>query len=214
MRRLLLLLTTLCILSAAPAGARTPEATPESGTLPGLQYVAARQYAPDPSAPVDKDDEGLFLLTVRIYRFDTEEHANGGWDATVESSTIESQIPTDSDKVQYEEAEIDDLGDRAWVTTLAAETPQGDTGFFRLIYVQEGAYLYTLNAIAGSEEATRVADDIAAYMVEQDPGDGDVAFDEDGSSTGGAWDLLPAGNDDVLGGLIAFADAELDVTNE
>lgn len=214
MRRLLLLLTTLLALSATAAGAQTPspQASPASDTLPGLEYVAARQYAPDPASPIDMEDEGLYLLTVRIYAFDTEENANGGWESTVESSTIESDIPTDSDKVQYEEAELDGLGDRAWVTTLAAETPEGDTGYFRLIYVQDGEYLYTLNAIAGSADATMITDDIAAYMVEQDPGDGDVTLNQDGSSTGGVWDLLPASDDDVLGDLVAFADAELDIS--
>jgi hypothetical protein len=215
LRRLLLFLTTLLALVATPAAAQTPSpaASPEADTLPGLQYVAARQYAPDPSQPVDKADEGLFILTVRIYVFDTEEHANGGWESTVESSAIESDIPTGSDKVEYEEAELENLGDRASVTTLSAETPEGDTGFFRLIFVQDGVYLYTLNAIGGSADSTMVTDEIAAYMVEQDPGEGDVTFSETGTSTGGVWDLLPAGNDTILDGIIPFADAELDLTD-
>jgi hypothetical protein len=192
-----------------PAVAQTPAATPE--TLPGLQYVAARQYAPDPSQPINAEDEGLYLLSVRIYHFDSEAHADNGWESTVESTTIQDQLPEASDTVQFEEVDIDDLGDRAWATTLSAETPEGATGFFRLVYVQDGEMLYTLNAIAGSDEATMKADELAAYLVDAEPGDAEPVYSPDGTSTGGTWDLLPASDDDVLGDLIAYSDAELDL---
>lgn len=221
MRRLLSAVALLlALLLSAPAGAQTPAATPSASpgatpdVLPGLRYVAARQYAPDPAQPIDPEDDGVYILTVRIYAFDTEAHADNGWESTVNSTTIESQLPAESDKVKYEEVDIEGLGDRAWATTLAAETPEGDTGYFRLIYVQEGAFLYTLSAIAGSAEATLVTDAIAAQIVEGEPGDGDVRLGEDGTSSGGVWDLLPAPGDEVLGELEAFADAELDLGEE
>jgi hypothetical protein len=223
-RRVFLLLTALfsLLIVLTPASAQTPPASPDaspqaspaSDTLPGLTYVAARQYAPDPSSPIDPESEEAYIVTVRIYAFDSEAHANAGWESTVESTTIESQVPAESDKVQYEEQDIEGLGDRAWATTLAAETPEGDTGYFRLIYVQEGAYLYTLNAIAGSADATTITDDIASVMVKGKPGEDAVQFNPDGTSTGGVWDLLPAADDEVLGQLIAFADAELVLDEE
>src|SRR5690606_15678499 len=131
-----------------------------------------------------------------------------GWESTVESSAIESQVPTGSDKVEFEEQEIEGLGDRAWATVLAAETPEGETGHFRLVYVQDGARLYTLSAIAGSAEATTITDDLARDILDREPGDGEVRFNPDGSSTGGIWDLLPPPDADILDGLVAFADAE------
>lgn len=194
----------LALLLALPASAQTPEAA----TLPGLDYVAARQYTPDPSAIIAPDEPGLFILSARVYAFDTEEHASTGWESTVESTAIESEVPTGSDKVTFEEEEIDDLGDRAWVTILAAETPDGETGHFRMIYIQEGTMLYTVSAIAGSEDGTAIADDLAREMVDREPGDGEEAFSRDGTSTGGVWDLLPATGDDVLDGIIGFADSE------
>lgn len=210
MRRLLPLLTLLiALLLAAPASAQSPEATPE--TLPGLEYVAARQYAPDPSQPIDTGAESIFILTVRIYVFDSEEHANAGWESTVSSTAIASDVPTESDKVAYEELDIEGLGDRAWATTLSAETPEGDTGYFRLIYVQDGEMLYTLSAIAGSAEPTLVTDEMAAYMVDAEAEDDEARFNEDGTSTGGIWDLLPPADDPMLGDLVAFLDAEMDV---
>lgn len=210
MRRLSLLIALLASLAiAAPALAQTPAATPE--TLPGLQYVAARQYAPNPSQPIDAEDEGLYLLSVRIYQFDTEAHADNGWESTVESTTIRDQLPEASETVQFEEVDIDDLGDRAWATTLSAETPEGSTGFFRLVYVQDGEMLYTLNAIAGSDEATMKADELAAYLVDAEPGDSEPMFSPDGTSTGAVWDLLPADGDEILGDLVAYSDAELDL---
>jgi hypothetical protein len=145
---------------------------------------------------------------VRIYAFNSEEHADAGWESTVESTTIESQIPTGSDKVEFQEQEIDDLGDRAWATILSAETPDGETGYFRLVYVQDGPMLYTLSAIAGSADATAVTDDLARAIVERDPSNDEVRFNPDGSSNGGVWDLLPPTDHDALTGLIPFADSE------
>lgn len=216
----LLLAALIALLAALPASAQTPMASPGAtpegtpGTLPGLKYVASRQYAPDPTKPINASDEGLFLLTARVFAFDTEDHANAGWDATVNSTTIESQMPPSTEKVQYEEIEIEGLGDRAWATTIAAETPQGDTGYFRLVYVQDGAYLYTLSAIAGSAEPTLITDAFAEAMVAAEPGDGDAQFNADGSSTGGVWDLLPVQGDDTAGDLVAFADSEIDLSGE
>lgn len=215
----LLFASLLALLAALPASAQTPTASPGAtpqgtpGTLPGLQYAASRQYAPDPTKPISASDEGLFLLTARIFVFDTEAHANAGWDATVNSTTIESQLPPSSEKVQYEEIEIESLGDRAWGVTIAAETPQGDTGYFRLVYVQDGAYLYTLSAIAGSAEPTLITDAFAKAMVDAEPGDGDVEFSPDGTSRGGVWDLMPVQGDDTAGELVAFADSELDLAD-
>lgn len=223
MRRLLpvaalLVASLLALLAALPASAQTPAASPAAtpqgtpGTLPGLQYVASRQYAPDPTKPISASDEGLFLLTARIFAFDSETHANAGWDVTTNSTTIESQLPPSSEKVQYEEIELEGLGDRAWGVTIAAETPQGDTGYFRLVYVQDGAYLYTLSAIAGSAEPTLITDTFAEAMVAAEPGDGDAQFNPDGTSTGGVWDLLPRQGDDTAGELVAFADSETDLS--
>lgn len=220
MRRLLPLFALLLpLLLAAPLSAQTPEASPAASpqatpeTLPGLEYVAARQYAPAPTEEIDIESGAIFILSVRIYVFDSEAHADAGWESTVSSTAIESDVPMESDKVEYEEIEIEGLGDRAWATTLSAETPEGDTGYFRLVYVQDGERLYTLNAIAGSADATLATDDLAAYMVDAEPGDGEGQFSEDGTSTGGVWDLLPDADDEVLGGMEAFADAELDVTS-
>lgn len=217
MRRLLpLFALLLSLLLVVPTSAQTPGASPQATpeTLPGLEYVAARQYAPDPSQPIDTEDEGVYILSVRIYAFDSEAHADTGWESTVNSTTIESQIPTDSDKVAYEEEDIDGLGDRARVVTLSAETPEGDTGYFRLVYVQEGTFLYTMSAIAGTAEPTMITDDLAAYMVEAEPGEGEVQFAADGTSTGGAWDLLPAAGEEPIAELTAFADAEMDLSED
>jgi hypothetical protein len=199
------------LLLVIPAAAQTPDATPAGDELAGLEYYAGRQYAPDPAAGIDRENPGLFQVSARVYVFDTEENADARWDSTIESTIVESDIPSGSDNVEFEEAEIDDLGDRAWVTTLAATTPEGDTGYFRLLYVQEGTSLYVVSAIAGSDDATAIGDDIAREIVEREPGDGEGTFREDGTSTGGIWDIFPATGDDVLDGIIAFADYE--VTN-
>jgi len=209
-RRVLTFLAALAaLLLAIPATAQTPDATPAGDELAGLEYYAGRQYAPDPAVGIDRENPGVFQVSARVYLFDSQENADARWDSTIKSEIVESDIPTGSDNVEFEEAEVDDLGDRAFVTTLAATTPEGDTGYFRLLYVQEGTALYIVSAIAGSEEAIAIVDTIALEIVEREPGEGDGTFQEDGSSSGGVWDIFPATGDEVLDGLIAFADYEI-----
>lgn len=202
----LVMLLLIALLAASSVSSQTPQATPEGIPLEGIEYIAVRQYEPDPFSPARSEDTGPLTVTIRIYAFDSQENADAGWESAIESTAIESDVSVETHDIAFSEDEVEGMGDRAWVTTLSAEVSEGESGYFRLLYVQDGTMLYTLSTIADSGESTVITDDLARVMVEREPGDGEPEFSGDGTSTGGIWEILPPSDNEVLDGLIPFAD--------
>ena len=210
-------LASLSLALITPALAQTPEAspasTPISVTLVGLQEGVTRQYAADPTlVPADHPDE-FAIVTVHLFRFDTPEHAGAAWES-LRGTAVGQFQPAPGDEsvaVDVNEEELDDLGDQAYVAWLSASPEEGTTGHYRVLYVQDGAFLYLLTAMAGSEELTLHADDIARVIVEREPGESPANFNADGTSTGGLWNLFPDADNDIMQGLVPVQDREVTV---
>jgi hypothetical protein len=201
----------------APALAQTPEASPASTpapvTLSGLQEGVTRQYSPDPTInPADNPDT-FSIITVHIFRFDTGQHAAATWQSLRESAVQQFQPAGDAgyEEIDVQEAEIEDLGDQAYAAWLSASPQEGGTAHYRVLYVQDGEYLYLLTALGGNEDATLRTDELARVIVDREPGSDDVSFNADGTSTGGLWDLFPPADDDVLENLFPVQDREVTV---
>lgn len=201
MKYLILTASLLVLLLPQAAQAQTPV------VIDGLQVIAERQYAADPGSTIDTSSDGVFLASVRVYLFDSSENAESTWATLVAAESIESDLP-DDDSVNYEKTEVEDIGDRATVLSLSAEMPEGETGAFRTMIVQQGSMIVTVTAIAGSVDAARVADDIAIAMIEREPGDGETEYEGMGGSTGGVWEVFLPADADELGDLQSYADKE------
>lgn len=203
---LTLLLTAICaLLSITAVNAQTPVATPESEVLPGLQEAVSRQYGPGPDT-TNTQQEGLFFLTARIYRFDTAEHAATAYDQMIANAAAQIAPPDQPESIDIHTESIDDLGDQAEVSWLQANPHEDVQGFFRVLHVQDGTLVYLLTAIAGDEESMLITDDLARDMASRKAGRDDASFNPDGTSTGGLWELFPAPNADIIDGLVPFAD--------
>lgn len=201
MKYLILTASLLVLLLPQVVQAQTPVA------IDGLQVIAERQYAADPGGTIDTSSDGVFLASVRVYLFDSSENAESTWATLVAAESIESDLPDDN-SVNYEKTEVEDIGDRATVLSLSAEMPEGETGAFRTMIVQQGSMIVTVTAIAGSVDAARVADDIAIAMIEREPGDGASEYEGMGGSTGGVWEVFLPADADELGDLQSYADKE------
>lgn len=176
--------------------------------IDGLQIIAERQYATAPDQPLDADAEGLFVVSARVYLFDSPDHAETTWDTLVAAESIEQDLPEDDDSVTYEKTELEDVGDRAMVLSLSAEMPEGDTGAFRTVIIQNETMIVTVTAIASSVEAAEAADVIAIAMSEREPADTEAEYDGLGGSTGGVWEIFLPVDAEELGDLQAYADKE------
>lgn len=203
------LVALACILPGVAALAQTPEASPVASGIEGLVESASRQYSTDPELVPADDPEALVVITAHLFRFDNDGHAREAYEAVTEnpSEALLGGGESGEEGPEIEEAEIDDLGDRAYAIWLSAtHAEDGVTGHFRALYVQDGEFLLLVTAIAGTEDATAYADDIARVMTERDAGDGEAATSDDGTSTGGIWDKFPPAGDEAVEGLIPFRD--------
>lgn len=202
MKRSLLITFALFLILPHIARAQTPV------VIEGLQTIAERQYAVDTEGTIDIGGDGLFLVSSRVYVFDSADNAENTWETLVTAESVESDLPEDDDSITYEKIELHDVGDRAVVLSLSAELSDSETGVFRTVIVQKNATIVTVTAIAGSVDAATVADDIATAMIERDSGDDEVIFDGTGASTGGVWDIFLPADADELADLHAYADKE------
>ena len=215
--RALALASLLLLTAGTSALAQTPSASPSSSstsaTLEGLQEGVTRQYASDPkTVPADNPDE-FSIITVHIFRYDTSEHAAAAWQSLRDSVAQQFQPATDSgyDPIDVQEKSLNDLGDQAYVAWLSSSPEEGVTGYYRVLYVQQGDYLYLLTAIGGNEDTTLRSDDLARTLVDRDAGTTSTSFNADGTSSGGIWDIFPAADDDVVKDLTPVQDREVTI---
>lgn len=202
MKRLLPAIALVLSLFPAMMHAQTPEA------IQGLQVIAERQYATDVSGTIDTQSEAVFLVSARVYLFDSDEDAQSTWETLVAAEAIEDDLAEADDTVVYEKFEVEDIGDRAMVISVSAQVSENETGAFRTIIIQQDAMIITVTAIAGSAETAEIADDIAIAMIEREPGSSASEYDGNGASSGGVWEMFLPADADELGDLTAYADKE------
>lgn len=202
MKYLLVFLPVLTLLFSVQVAAQTP------APITGLQVIAERQYAMDPSAPLAADDKGVALATVRAYLFDSENNANATWETLVAADAVQRDLPKNDDSIQYEQVELNDIGDRAMVLNLTTTRDDGSTGIFRTVIVQKNATLISVTVIAGSLDAATTADAIATAMSNRTADLSPAVYDGTGKSHGGVWSMFLPENAKELGGLQVYADKE------
>lgn len=210
----IVLLVLAMWLFGIPAAAQTPmaspQATPQSGAPAGLLESVARQYSSDPELIPADNPEVLLNMSARIFRFDSDDHAAAAWESLRDNAARQLQPAAGAglEAIEVNEETIGDLGDQAGVAWLSASPEENVTGYFRLVYVQDGDLLYVITAIAGNEEITHLADDLARTMAERDISDEPVNFNADGGSTGGLWEKFPPADEAPVQDIVAFRDAQ------
>lgn len=100
-------------------------------------------------------------------------------------------------------ADVDGIGDKAIEFTGEAQGME-----YVMLMVADENYMFLVVVLGeGLEEGA--ADDIAKYLVDAEPVDTEVAFNEDGTSTGGIYDMLPQEGDAEIEGFTPQMDMDL-----
>ncbi len=206
-----LLITLALSLLLAPAGAQ--ESTPVDPEMweDGLEAVASRAWGIDfasatPEASLEIAD--LQLVMAMVMRFETPEQATTAFDRMM--SDMGQQMEADQSQGEVDVTTVDGIGDQAAVVTSVAVESEG-TWHTRLSVAREGRYIYTITAFGGDADRVASTDELLTGMVDAvDPTDDEGTFAEDGTSTGGIWDVLPTDDHPVLAGLISYGDSEQD----
>lgn len=178
--------------------------------LEGLEEAVGRSYSidydalfadasPDASGNFDYPD-GLQGLFTAVYKFDSDDHAKDALEKArtqIESEGVEG--------LDLQEVDIDDLNDDTLALTAQADQEGVGTTVTTVVATQEDDYLYVIVGVAvGTDtDLNGIVGDLAKELIDEDAGDGDPTFNEDGTSEGGIWDKFPDSDDDLIKDLIA-----------
>jgi hypothetical protein len=206
----------------APVSAQDEEDEFDFNDLSGIQNGVGRYYYADYSAMYDAmatpgaempELPALLGLSVGVLQFDNDDNAGSGFDKLYEElvksanqslADEAASMGTPTTPVTVDENDVDGVGDQAKSMSAVVEEADGTYYSYGLV-AREGEYLYLVIG-NGSSDPSEAINNLAKGMIDRDPGDGDGTFNEDGTSTGGLWDLFPADDDPALGGLLNGGD--------
>jgi len=180
----------------------------------GFESGYARIYSVDfeammeasPSAEGIDMDAMMKTVTVNGVTFDSDDNA----EAYIDAMNKFAEEPVEGVEINVEDA---DYGDQANMYSADLSEMMGSDMFMTGYYVREGSTVYAVSVIDSDEDtANETAKNVIEFMLDKDAGDGEVQFNEDGTSTGGVFDVFPTADDaDVTNGLLPMTD--MDLTN-
>lgn len=220
-RRLAVMVTLVLALTVAlPAAAQDGDyVDPEEmeGITGGFMRVYAQPalMAPDTSrVNIGRMAAEVPLMTVAgLFLFEDADIATGYLD-DLAAGVMADILSTD----EYDEVTLDDVGDEATMYTGETEYTAGATDQagkpvmleVTVIVARENANAFVVATVGGDSEAT--SRDMMAFMLDGKIGDPETLdFSEDGTSTGGAFDVMPTVDDeDLLQGMKPVMDSQLE----
>lgn len=178
----------------------------------GLESAYGRMYMVDTATIVatpgatESLDAGDIPLVARTAVYSFEDSAA----AEVATEDVADSIADDaSEGAGMEKEELDGIGDAAFQYTTDVEVEEGTTVGMVIVVVQEDENLLVA-AVVGGEDPAGMAHDWAEFMVDAEIENDEVQFSEDGTSSGGAFDLMPGADDeDLLGDLAPVGDVDV-----
>lgn len=208
---LLLSLVLTLVLSSTAGAQDTPTLNP--GDVEGLESGYARMYIADIEAMMSTpgaletmalEDMALSGMAA-IFTFEDEGAAE---DAFGDFATEFAEGFMEGSDTQAEPTEIDDLGNQAVEYLGETEVDEETTSPISIIIVQDGETIYIAMIMGGSDvsESTYA---FAEHMLDGEISDDEVEFNDEGTSTGGAFDVMPGEDEaDIVNGMVPFMDAD------
>lgn len=208
-RKLTALLALVLSLGLAVIPAAAQSVSTDDASSIGMESGFMRVYMADPSAATPAA-EGVLGVMVAGFEFDEASTAEdsfeefscgfaGGFMGTEDVANCE-----DLADAGFTVADVDGIGDQAIEVTGEADI-SGPTPV-SMLAVQSDNYLFVVITL-GTEEAG-VSDDMAKFIADADASDAEVELNEDGTSTGGFYDMLPQEGDAEVEGLLPVSDMD------
>lgn len=194
-------------LAAAPVAAQDVDAD-ALGSV-GMESGFLRMYLADPAA-ADANPDLLGVMVVGL-EFDDADNLGdgfedftcgfaGGFLGTVDATDCEGLVDAG-----FEVSDVDGMGDQAIEVSGEADV-SGPTPT-TMLALQADNYLFIV--IYLGDDTPGIADDFGTFLADAEPVDTEVSFSEDGTSTGGFFDMLPQEGDPVVEGFIPMMDDDL-----
>lgn len=201
----------------SPAAAQDmagPEAY-DFGTLEGIQEAVSRTYTVDFSAMMESmgtpgpngemgelpELTGVISLQGTVARFDSDDNASAAIHTM--DNELTASLEGQSDAPELTEIEDIGLGDES-IGYSATQEIEGQQTSLVVLIVQQDEFAYlTIGAVIDAD-AQEVTKGLTQALIDNDAGDSETTFNEDGTSTGGVWDKFPKADDELVKGLTAF----------
>lgn len=125
-------------------------------------------------------------------------------------SAIEAQTEQSDDE---QDAEIQDLDIDNDGFLAVMNVP--NTGVNTVVLFVDGNTMFLVDVTHPDRDtANTTATDVAEFVADADIETDEVTFNEDGTSTGGVFDRMPTGDDDIVGDFTTIMDREVFVAGE
>ena len=194
-------------LAAAPVAAQDVDPSDLEGL--GLESGYLRMYVADPTVETENPEIlGYMVVGLEFDNGSTVEDAfedftcgfAGGFLGT--AGVMDCQGLVDEG---FDVADVDGIGDQAIEVTGEADI-SGPTPV-SMLALQADNYIFIVITLGDSTPGG--GDAIGTMLAEADPVDTDVVFSDDGTSTGGFFDMLPQEGDAEIEGFIPMIDQDV-----
>lgn len=217
MKKFLLTIAMLLTLGLSMQGVSAQEVAPagEFGTedLEGLESAYSRNYAVDfealmASPTADMDVSAMMQnVSIMAYTFDSDDSADKFLDLSKTQLEEAAKSEDAAELGEVEIGELEDIDKDGFSASIAMEDV--GVGMYIIVFTDGETVFMITSMNADVETAKATAVDTAKYVVDAEVKTDEVTFNEDGTSTGGVFDRMPAGGDDAVGGLQVESDTEV-----
>lgn len=229
MKKLFITLSLLLTLGFASSGAaaqtdgvEAPEVNLDAAyDVEGLQSVYDRTFSVDFEAMMaspDADPESLDMsammnvITIQGITFDNDDNAQAYID---DMKSQMEQAVEEGDAATFEDMEISDLdGFDVEGIRVDMNMPDLDVAASMIIF-SDGNHVFqvmVMNADLATAQAS--TDEVTQFVIDADSETDEVTFSDDGTSTGGVFDRMPAADDEIVGDLTSVMDTEIHIADE
>lgn len=212
-RRIALLLSLIFALAVSSSAGAQSTPTLDPADVEGLESGYARAYIADIEAlmatpgaieELSLDDLALSGLAA-VFTFEDEEAASNAFGDFADQF---AEGFLEGSGTEAEPTEIDDLGEQAIEYFGETEVDAETTAPTSMMIVQEGEYIY-VSVILGGTDASESSRTLVEHLMDGEIGEDEVVFNEDGTSTGGVFELMPnEENPEVVQDMVPFMDMD------
>ena len=190
--------------SMASAGAQVLSDEELTASLEGLETLYIRSAVLDFNAMTEGGSTGNWVAVVAgVAAFDSEEHAAAAVALISENGAVPMMAAQNGTEPEAVELDLD----FEHVASQASSEDDGVTYTILQSVAQEGELVYIAYGwVMDHDPAEKVTSTLEA-MYGAEPADDPETFNDDGTSTGGLWGLLPT-VEDLTVGTVGLADIE------
>ncbi len=206
-RKLTALFALVLSLGLAIMPAAAQDVTMDDAAEFGLEGGYMRMYMADPASEATAAPDLLGVM-VAGFQFDEAESAEAAFEeftcgfAGGFMGATDAQDCDGLTEAGFTVSDVDGIGDQAIEITgeadIAGPTP------VTLLSIQHEGHIFMVITLGSSEPG--VSDAMGTYLVNAEPVDTEVEFSDDGTSTGGFFDMLPQEGDAEIEGLMPISD--------